>query len=258
MSKKKKRKQKKDNASGPASWLTTYSDMMSLLLAFFVLLFSMSVISTEKFEAVNYSMKDAFLGTNGATILEGPSSLDEGVVDEESPFDENKEDITEEVDQIPKEVILMYDQAMDYIDVKGLNTEISLTRDEKGIYLYIQESILFSSGRATLTSSGEDTLESLAGLLKIFDNSLVVEGHTDNVPMSSERFPSNWELSTGRAVSVLRYLSEEEEIDPKRLSAKGYGEFQPLVLNDTQENKAKNRRVNIAVVHEKEEIPDGF
>ena len=116
----------------------------------------------------------------------------------------------------------------------------------------MKDAILFESGRAELKPEGIEVLKKLEGLISDFDNELVIEGHTDNVPMTSGRFPSNWELSTARAVTVVRYLSESLDIDPGRLSAVGYGEYRPIKPNDTAENRAANRRVNILIIFNEE------
>ncbi|MDZ7835775.1 MAG: OmpA family protein [Alkalibacterium sp.] len=153
-------------------------------------------------------------------------------------------------DAIPEEVHELYQTVTNYLEIEGLESDVSLSRDQEGVYIDIQEAILFDPGSATLKTSGRDAVGSLAGLFGLFDNEIIVEGYTDDIPMSSRRFPSNWELSVERAVSVLRYLSEEYSVEPTRLSARGYGEYHPVVPNDSRANRAQNRRVNIVIVHE--------
>src|SRR5699024_3854771 len=121
----------------------------------------------------------------------------------------------------------MYEQVQEYLKENDLDSTLTITGDEKGIYVDIQESILFDSGRAVVKPEGRQTLDKLAKLLDEFDNRVIVEGYTDNVPTGSSGFPTNWELSTERAISVLRYLTEENSLPPERFSATGFGEYNP-------------------------------
>ncbi|WP_028273852.1 OmpA family protein [Atopococcus tabaci] len=243
-----RRKRQNSEASGGGTWMTTFSDLMSLLLTFFILLFSMSSVSGEKFQAASQSMQVAFSGANGSSILDGGA-----LVGGDGTGSADSDDSIVPADEgVPDEVNEMYEQTMDFIEDQELDSELAVSRNEKGVYLEIQESILFQSGEAEVTSSGTGTLDVVADLLASTNTSVVVEGHTDNVPINTQQYPSNWELSTNRAVSVVRYLTEEKGIDPARLSAKGHGEHNPIVSNNSSENRAKNRRVNIVLVYEEE------
>lgn len=220
--------------------MTTFSDLMSLLLTFFILLYSMSSVSAEKFEAAAKSMQSAFGG--GESMIEGST-----VVDIET------EKITEKSEEtIDPELVKMYNEVVAFLEMKEMTSQASVEYNQDGIYVNIQESILFGSGSAIIADSGKNTLNDLGELIQQFDNAVVIEGYTDNVPMNNNNFSSNWELSTGRALSVLRYLSEERNVDPTRLAAKGYGEYHPIVPNDSESNKAKNRRVNIVLVYDRQ------
>lgn len=234
MARRRKKKEIKNNSSSGGGWMTTFSDLMSLLLTFFILLYSMSSVSAEKFEAAAKSMQSAFGG--GESMIEGST-----VVDTEK---------SEET--IDPELVKMYNEVVAFLEMKEMTSQASVEYDQDGIYVNIQESILFGSGSAIIADSGKSTLNDLGELIQQFENDVVVEGYTDNVPMNNSLFSSNWELSTGRALSVLRYLSEERSVDPTRLSAKGYGEYHPIVPNDSESNKAKNRRVNIVLVYDRQ------
>lgn len=259
MARKRKNKKKVDQAGSPA-WMTTFSDLMSLLLTFFILLFSMSSVSEERFKDAAQSLQMALVGSSGESILDGNGEI---IGDFEEYGDVNPEEIVvEEVpvdpNYIPEEVIELYNTVNVYLEGEGLNTDVTLSRDQDGVYIDIQEAILFDSGSATLKAVGRETLGQLVELFTLFDNEIIIEGYTDDVPMRSREFPSNWELSTGRALSVLRYLSESYDISPSRLSARGYGEHRPIVPNDSAENRALNRRVNIVIVHDdREDVPSG-
>lgn len=222
-----------ENEGGAPKWMVTYSDMMSLLLTFFILLFSMSTISSDKFDNIMSSFQNILSGSKGDSIL----------------YDgDNLIDLHEELIQTEE----MYDKVSDYLEDQDLGSDVSVSMDSKGIFVEMKDAILFESGRAELKPEGIEVLKKLEGLISDFDNELVIEGHTDNVPMTSGRFPSNWELSTARAVTVVRYLSESLDIDPGRLSAVGYGEYRPIKPNDTAENRAANRRVNILIIFNEE------
>ncbi|MGD9150174.1 MAG: flagellar motor protein MotB, partial [Desulfobacterales bacterium] len=119
--------------------------------------------------------------------------------------------------------------------------------------LTFEDQILFDFGKATINPAGHGLLAQLAKSIQQVPNAVRIEGHTDNVPIQTKRFPSNWELSVARAVNVVKYFAEAGKIDPRRLSAVGYGESRPLVANDTPANRQKNRRVEILLLTEDKE-----
>lgn len=257
MARKRKNKKKVDQAGSPA-WMTTYSDLMSLLLTFFILLFSMSSVSEERFKDAAQSLQMALVGSSSDSILDGNGEIIGDLVGDVDPEEIVVEEVPVDPNYIPEEVIALYDTVNVFLEEEGLNADVTLSRDQEGVYIDIQEAILFDSGSATLKAVGSEKLGQMAEMFTLFDNEIIVEGYTDNVPMYSREFPSNWELSTGRALSVLRYLSESYDISPSRLSARGYGEHRPIVPNDSDENRALNRRVNIAIVHDdREDVPSG-
>lgn len=229
---------------GAPGWLTTFSDLMSLLLTFFILLYSMSNLDAEKFKEISYSLQTVLSGIG----LPNPIRSDGSPI----PIEDFLEDIDDfdeiGIEIVPKRVLQMYDKVVDYISTNELDAKVTVTANKRGVFVDIKEAILFEPGKAELKESGIQVLKQLEGLINNFDNELVIEGHTDNVPMNSAQYPSNWELSTARAVTVLRYLSEKENVDPKRLSAVGYGEYRPITPNDNAVNRSANRRVNILII----------
>lgn len=267
MARKRKKPKKVEGASSPA-WMATFSDLMSLLLTFFILLFSMSVVSEERFREVAESLRMALVGSSSDSILddrgdsygelefdeygdlseyEGVDQADSAV--EDSPVDEN---------YVPEQVLELYDTVNLFLVDEGLNADVTLSRDQDGVYIDIQEAIMFETGSASLRESGFETMGQLAGLFQLFNNEIIIEGYTDNVPTNRLEFETNWELSTARAVTVLRYLYENHDIAPTRLSARGYGEYRPSAPNDSAQNRSLNRRVNIVIVHdEREEVVNG-
>lgn len=243
-----RRKKAKKIESGGGNWLTTFSDLMSLLLTFFILLFSMSSVNNEKFNVMSASLQGALVGeAGGGAILEGNG------ISLESTGSGNGKNLdasaTANDNNIPEEVTKMYEEALKIIEQEGISEQITVTSDQDGVYLDIQESILFDSGKATISNIGKETLVSLGELLDLSNNDIIVEGFTDNVPIGRADYNTNWELSADRAMGVVRFLAEQRRIDPSRLSGRGYGEFNPVAPNDTPENRAKNRRVNIVLVY---------
>lgn len=246
------RREKKDSGGGGGApgWMTTFSDLMSLLLTFFILLFSMSNVDADKFNDVTNSLRSSFLG-GGESILDG-AKIQEYIVPMESSEMGADGEGGVVLDLIPREIYEMYEKVGEYLEENDLDDSVSFSLDSKGVYVNIKDSILFDSGSAALKDDGMDFLSQLEGLINDFENDIVIEGHTDNVPIRNGLYPTNWELSTARAVTVVRHLSEVEDIAPERLSARGYGEYSPIAPNDTPENRASNRRVNVFIVIDRE------
>jgi len=220
-------------AVGAPEWMTTYGDMVTLLLCFFILLFSFSVIDAIRFQQILSSIQVAFLGDRG--IMQTSPEVSQGEMIELS------------VDHKFEDVLITYQVIQGYLDEEGLEGSIALRLEERGVVLEIQDQILFDSGEAELRPGAESLLSKVASLLARLPNKVVVEGHTDNIPINTVIFPSNWELSVARSVRVVRFLSEQRGLAPRRFTAIGFGEYQPIVSNQTSEGRARNRRVNIVV-----------
>lgn len=230
---------------GAAEYMNTYGDMMTLLLCFFVLLFAMSNIDAKKFEAIT----QAFSGSAG--ILEGGTTLvDEKIVTNGSISDGASSMVMEmqSFEDLQKEI-------EEYLEEKGLKESVDVQNEDAGLILRFQDNVLFAKGSADLSPEVFPVLNYIGQMLKqsnFSDKFINVEGHTDNIPIYSTRFPSNWELSVGRSSSVVRYFIEKVKIDPKRISASGYGEYHPILPNDSNENRAKNRRVEVVIMKSKD------
>lgn len=242
-----KRFKREDNKNkGSPPWITTFSDMMSLLLTFFILLYSMSSIDAIKFKNISQSLQGVLSGLGYTKIVEGPSKDMELPSDTETPIGDDTDST------IIQDILEVYNLVLDYVDSQGLDANVTVDMDKRGVFVDIKEAILFESGSAEIKEDGLNVLERLKGIFNDFDNEIVIEGYTDDVPMRSPQFASNWELSTGRAVAVLRYLAEKGGIAPTRLAATGYGEYRPIVPNDSVANRASNRRVNILIIFDEE------
>ena len=244
-----RRRKKTAGNGGGASWITTFSDLMSLLLTFFILLFSMSNVSDDKFNQAAYSLSNSLLG-GGEGIMDGMIvPYEEETTGTNKPVTPAKELEGAELDPA---LIAIYNQVLNFVEKNELEDKVIITADQKGIYVNISNAILFGKESASISREGRSVLKSVGKLLNQLDNRVVIEGYTDDIPNAYGQYPTNWELSVGRAVSVLRYLNENEHVDARRLSAVGYGENQPLAPNNSEENRARNRRVNIVVIYEPE------
>lgn len=211
--------------------MTTYSDMVTLLLAFFVLLFSMSSLDIHKFQAI----LEAFRGSLG--VLDGGMSINTDI-----GLQSYSADIAiEQLHQLQSEL-------KDFLEFEGLNNTVMLEMEERGLIIRFADQVFFDLGKADLKPEAVRILDHLGPLLKDLPNPIRIEGHTDNLPIKSPQFPSNWELSTYRATSVIRYLVEALGFDPDRLSAAGYGEYRPIADNNSAENRALNRRVDLTIL----------
>lgn len=254
----KRRRARRSQSSGAPKWMVTYSDMVTLILVFFILLFSMSQIDLAKFEAISESFRNR-------NILEFfPSSVPNDNPTEHTSIEESGKqtnefdtptqlpDITDKDREAEKEDSLdvLLSDVEKFLDDNDLNDVITANRTERGVVLVLQESILFESGEAEIIDSGKPFLGKIGNLLLQLPNNVNVEGHTDSRPISNFRYPSNWELSGARASSVIRYLISENEFYQERFSAIGYGETRPLVPNTSAENWSKNRRVEIVILED--------
>lgn len=259
----KRRKIRRRKNSGAPKWMVTYSDMVTLILVFFILLFSMSQIDSVKFEAISESFKNRMIFDfyPSPVPMENPtestSHMERGKLSNEfkSPTllpDRNDKDNEVEKSEEDSLSLLMKDVEK-YLDENELNEVITASRTERGVVLVLQEVILFNPGEADLLTSGKPFLKKVGTLLSGIPNKVKVEGHTDSHPMSSYRYPSNWELSGARASSVIRFLVEVHDFEISRFSLAGYGETKPIVPNDTPEHMKKNRRVEIIIIDDSSE-----
>lgn len=256
-----RRNRRNNKSSGAPKWMVTYSDMVTLVLVFFILLFSMSQIDIVKFQAISESFRDRaiFEFFPSPVPMDYPSDspdYNQGQKDNlgEFPFPPKPEsDDIEEEENEEDSLNQLIEEVEAFLDEEDLHNVVTANRTERGVVLVLQERILFDPGQADILPSGEPFLRKVGKLFVDIPNNIKVEGHTDSVPMSSYRYPSNWELSGARASSVIRYLLNEFPIDERRFSLAGYGETRPIMPNTSVENMQKNRRVEIVILNETEE-----
>jgi chemotaxis protein MotB len=222
-------------------WLATYADTVTLLLTFFVLLYALSTVDAQKFQQIAVAMQSAFSGKVDKSILEfNMSSGDVPLV--------GKPQITVE-DVQENENLEILEDVLTYIKENNLEEDVQIYSDKKGLNIQMKDSVLFDTGKAELRSESKTVLDKVSDLIAKVDNDIIIEGHTDNLPINTPAMPNNWYLSSARALSVLDYfLANKEILNPQRFSPQGCGEYKPIAPNDTDENRAKNRRVNIIVV----------
>jgi chemotaxis protein MotB len=234
--------------SNTAGWLTTFNDLVTLLMVFFVLLFTMSTVDSRKMQEFQYAMQ------SGLGMLKSGKKVSISVK-KTQPIDDMSHIMTQaEGKQKKPGSGWPGDKLIDQIrQLTEADPDIEVTHTHQGTRLSFEDQVLFDFGRVAINPAGFAFLDKIADTLGKIPYAVRVEGHTDNVPIQTRRFPTNWELSVARAVNVVKYFAEVSNIDPHRLSAVGYGESRPVVANDTASNRAQNRRVEILLITEDKE-----
>ncbi|WP_238883228.1 OmpA family protein [Clostridium sp. YIM B02551] len=234
-----KRKNRGGQLSGD-EWLGTFSHTITIVLIFFILLFSFSSVNENKLKGVSEALNNIVNG-GGTNILSNNQSTPES-----DKVDTSK--VTTEDTSSVNTNKQMLSKVNDFIKENNLGSVTEVKSDKRGITIDLKDTILFESEKADLIPESKNVLDKLSTLLSSINNEIIIEGHTDNVPINNYKFSSNWELSSIRAVNIVRYFTEVKKLEPSRFEASGYGEFRPLVDNSTPENRAKNRRVDILIV----------
>jgi chemotaxis protein MotB len=227
-----RKKQDIDDEENLDRWLLTYADLITLLLAFFVVMYSVSRIDAGKFNKVTDALVTAF---------KGPELGVKSTKDLTSELAINK--------QLKKGNLgILEGQVQKIAQQLSIDKQVTTDLQTRGLIIHISESAFFDPGKAELKPEAKMILDLLSVQLLKIPNHIRVEGHTDNIPIHNKQFPSNWELSAFRATACLRYLVDKIGFPPDRISAVGYAEFRPIASNDTPEDRAKNRRVDIVVM----------
>ncbi|MEE8399607.1 MAG: OmpA family protein [Desulfobacterales bacterium] len=230
---------KEDKGLDPNAWMTTFGDLVMLLLTFFVLLLTMSSMDQKQLKELFSHLKAStgVLGFSGSRQVE---------------FDQFIKDVTESGSKIVLDNEALSDlfKLSVRIDRKiegmeRMDRALNITDDERGLVLSFKDHILFEQGRADIKKDAYEILDAIGTSIQSCANDILIMGHTDNVPVESEKYASNWELSSYRGLSVLRYFVEERKMSASRFFAGGYGDARPLYRNDTPKRRAANRRVEI-------------
>lgn len=246
-----RRRRTRDDMS-PHRWVVSYADFITLLLAFFVVMYSISSVNEGKYRALSQALEGIFQGTDYTfdplqlgDVQERDDRRDIGLIDQrpqagatQLPSDASEQQSTE-LQHIENQAVTKFKELI-------ADGDLSVSSNRLWLEIEIQSSLLFASGSAQPSMDAYPVLEAVATLLAPYENPIHVEGFTDDQPISSDLFPSNWELSAARAAGVVRVLSHYG-VGPERMAAVGYGEFQPKVSNLTPRGRSKNRRVKIVV-----------
>ena len=259
------KKKQEEAPKGSPAWMATFSDLMNLLLCFFVLLFSMSSIDAAKYEKVVASFNQTFSVLNGGAtaigdgilISNGVSQLNElddyinstGKMDEGQIVDDDLANVQEKMEEAKmEESEEMAEKIQEAVDEKDLGSEIDLDFTSQYVQLTLKGALLFDSGSTLLKEEAKPVLDQVGIVLERYaEGTIEIEGHTDNVPMSGAKYSNNDELSSGRALSVFDYLLSVTNLDPARVKHAGRGEYVPVADNATPEGRTRNRRVEIKI-----------
>lgn len=268
-----------DPPAGLAPWMATFSDLMNLLLCFFVLLFSMSSISEDKWNALVASMSSAFSILDGGATAIGDgilisngvsqlNDLDEYInstgksADSETDSDQFEQfeaegDAQEELFQKVQEALAeqnlkqneeLAERITETVQESNMGEQIEVSFNSEYVLLSLKGAFLFDSGKAAIREEAYPALDRVGVILERYGGGIIeIEGHTDNVPMSGSRYANNNELSSARALSVFDYLMDNTSLDPARIKHSGRGEYVPVADNGTEAGRAKNRRVEIRI-----------
>lgn len=262
------KKKPEEAPAGSPAWMATFSDLMNLLLCFFVLLFSMSSIDSQKFQELSAALSATFsvlpsggsvLSDEGVLVASGASQLNalseyynnvglnrEGEV---TPEDKENKDAQEQMkEQGMAESEKMAEKIEASLENKNVADQVEVIATSEYVLLNLNGAILFDSGKAEFKQGAVEIVEKVADSVKQYDeNTITIEGHTDNVPISTAKYPDNMMLSIYRAYTVFNYFVDEKGFDPTSLTSSGRGEAVPVASNSTAEGRAQNRRVEIKI-----------
>ncbi len=220
-------------------WLLTYADLITLLLGLFIVLYSMSQLDINKYQQWISAFNQLF---GGGGVLEGGK----GLLATPAPPKNGTGELTEASTSQPSQQRLEL-QLNAVLNTNIQSKKVIITTSPEGLTIHLLERLLFESGSAELKPEAIAVLDTLAEILKFLPNKIRIEGHTDNRPIKTARFPSNWHLSVARALNTAYYLMNKG-VNPEKISIAGYSEYRPIAPNDTEENRAKNRRVDIVII----------
>jgi len=252
------RKKKKEEHVNHERWLVSYADFITLLFAFFVVMYSISSVNEGKYRVLSDSISSAFDPTERGLPIKFTNPLKAPIVSRPVQSSSDVADSSQNLN--PSAYGGVEASKEDKITLKKITSRVEaglsplidkklvkIKKNDLWIEIEIKSSILYSSGSAKLQSPAVPVLRKVAKIISDFDNQVQVEGFTDNVPIDTDEFPSNWELSAARAASVV-HLFSRYGVKPQRMSAVGYAEFKPIAKNNTAAGRRKNRRVKIIVL----------
>ncbi|MBM7693660.1 chemotaxis protein MotB [Peribacillus deserti] len=248
---KRRKKHKNHEEHVDESWLLPYADLLTLLVALFIVLFAMSSVDAAKFKLVSQAFDDVFSGGTG--VLDYPSPVPENssknLNSENNAVSGNDQEDKGLGDEDQQELAEIQERVNTYIDKNKLTGRLGTKLTDEGLLVTISDKILFESGLAEIRGVDRELAGEISDLLVMNPpRGIVISGHTDNMPISTSEFDSNWDLSVMRAVNFMKILLENPKLKPQWFSAKGYGEFKPVSSNSTAAGRAANRRVEILIM----------
>lgn len=259
------RRQREQEHDNKERWLVSYADFITLLFAFFVVMYSISSVNEGKYKVLSDSLEGVF-NTKNKTINPIQVGEYDDLTEEQATGRKKIKPILERPEPVAKEIIKEHEENLQLEQIAGefmrsfedliFEEHLTVETKEDWIEISLNESVVFESGGVEPIHEALDVIEKIALIMADRSNAILVEGHTDNIPIRSSVFPSNWELSAARAASVVRYLALEG-VNPDQLGAVGFGEFKPLARNDTPEGRLKNRRV-VILISKKNDIHETF
>jgi chemotaxis protein MotB len=224
---------KKSDDSTGGRWEIVYSGFVLILLCFFIMLSSFSTMEEAKvMQFVKSFVTAVSMMPRGAKFEQGLAVVADSA------------DMVDSKSELAKIFHTLEELAYEF----NLEKEINLVHTREGLVMRMSEHTVFGLGSADIAAEALPLLQKVGAIISKTAYQIRIEGHTDDLPIHTERYPSNWELSTARAVNVLRYFIKNHNVDPRRLAAEGFSEFHPVVANDTAENREKNRRVEIIFI----------
>jgi chemotaxis protein MotB len=253
------RRKREEEHENHERWLVSYADFITLLFAFFVVMYAISSVNEGKYKVLSNALTNAFKNTTGATggqpmaVLQGSPPippkpmLKADKLPEQVKAEQKKAEQRQKMKNVANEIM----EALQPLVAQG---KVRLLETSRGVTIEINDSILFSPGQARLQPASISAMGAIAEVLAASDFPITIEGHTDNIPIATPQFPSNWELSAMRATTVLR-LFNDGGVGAERLTAIGYGETRPVETNTTLDGRARNRRVSILIDSNRPEEP---
>ncbi|HWQ29948.1 MAG TPA: flagellar motor protein MotB [Negativicutes bacterium] len=231
------RKKEHHEEHADETWLLPYSDMLTLLLALFIVMFAMSELDKAKFQAISSEFNIIFAGGTG--VLENGTTLPPPIP---VPGGQSQGEIE---DNMMNEIKVRLE---DKVESQGYTDKVKINLNGEGLEVAIQDIALFNSGDAVILKEAAPLLGEISNMLNDLDNDIRIVGHSDNVPIRNSKFRSNWDLSATRAINVMNFMVENGGLKPEKFSIQAYGEYKPKYDNTTEEGRAKNRRVEIFIV----------
>ncbi|OGI16831.1 MAG: hypothetical protein A2287_05600 [Candidatus Melainabacteria bacterium RIFOXYA12_FULL_32_12] len=253
-------------------WVVSYADFITMLLALFMVMYALSQIDINNLKEFSASMDKVFdTSTTQQKTINNPETnrileekrrllktfsttkaevtmKDIDISDQKAKINSLKTQIKNIESDIDKDAVEF--KNIENLIEKNLGniSEISISKETRGLIIRLKDTVLFDPGSDIIRDKAQITLDKLAGVLSEIPNSIRIEGHTDNQPINTEKFPSNWELSTARSTNIIKYLVKKHKIDPRKFSAVGYGEYMPLKEDLANNEQSVNRRVDIVIL----------